>query len=296
MILSGLDKFVKDPDVGQSISTISICSYTSLLDQKTASRLSQERADSICQYAWKKYGKEEGSLGSLLKPAGCGVTDYLSVSDHENHMGPFIEIHCYYNPESDLLAGQYMEDAVTTIKELGDHLYMDPDQEGFTQNARDIADYYKGVYGDRSYSIKNLDLSWDLPEGWHFANDQELAVLNGGTAPDILNAGNSIYVMAAYSKDYSSMAHIRMYPGQILTGYSENEEKSIVQTMHKSILTDLDEYAKDITDSLEIDTKNGEEEYRSEFTYTDGDRVYHRKISYIIKEDLLVLISEIMKE
>ena len=295
-ILSGLENYVKNPDISRSISTIGICSYTPLLDQKTASRLSQGRADAICQYAWKKYGKEERSLGSLLKPAGYGVTDYLSVSDHENQMGPFIEIHCYYNPESDLLAGQDMEEAVTSITESGDHLYMDPEQEGFSQNARDIADYYKGVYRDHSYSIKNLDLSWDLPEGWHFANDQELAHLNGGSAPDLLNSGNSIYVMAAYSKDYSSMAHIRMYPGQILTGYSENEEKSIVQTMHKSILTDLDEYAKDITDSLEIDTKNGEEEYRSEFTYTDGDRVYHRKISYIIKEDLLVLTSEIMKE
>lgn len=295
-VFAGLEACMNDPDIRQSISDIDICSYTGLLDQETARKLTQERADSIYQYAVKKYGKEEGSLGLLLKPTGCGVTDYLSVCDQESQMGSFIEIHCHYNPVSASLANQDMEAAVISPEESDDHLYMDPDQESFNEKARDLAERYQGIYKDKSYSVESLDLNWDLPKGWHFASDQELTLLNGGAAPDLLNSGNSIYIMAAYSEDYGSMAHIRIYPGQILTGYSEDEEKNIVQAMHKSLLAELGEYAKDIKDSLEANGKDGKEEYRSKFTYTDGGKKYHRSVSYIIREDLLVLASEIIRE
>ncbi len=285
------------------ISDIELHSYTGLLDKETALTLSKERADTAADYAKESlvssglYPKAD-EIPYTIKGKGYGASNYLSLSYLTGLGGPFIEIHCNLKPvqNPDDIDDIFKEQALNPTPQDRENTYMDPDKNSYNNTAQAFVQEYQGIYSKDSYRIPGLDLEWTLPKDWHFASDAELEVLNGGKASDLLNRQASLYVMAAYSQDYRSMAHVRLYPGQNIDEKDEESIKEMIEAMHRSLRLQLDQYAKDLKDQLKTEEEKDGKKYVSEFTYKDGDKTYKKKVSYQMKKDVLGLVTEIIKK
>ena len=108
---------------------------------------------------------------------------------------------------------------------------------------------YSGEYADGSYVNEGIGMDWQLPEGWHFYNDDEMTSYNGGSAKEILLKKEPIYAFAAVNDSYDTMTSNRSYRKYLPQDVVRSE-------IEKNLGTQFDpQAAKAMLEIIDKDTK-----------------------------------------
>ena len=146
-----------------------------------------------------------------------------------------------------------------------------------------FAEKYGGTYNADSYTNEAIGMEWQLPEGWHFYDDDELTAYNGNSAEELLLKDLPIYIFAAVNEDYDTMIDIRLYPCDGAAYETAGEEFA------KSL---FDSYASVCrTNYSDVTTLGGRTVKKGSFRFTADDQEFVRKQYYQVFPDAAVVIT-----
>ena len=245
------------------------------------------RAEAVSAYLESKMPQ-----GSRLQvqAAGYRESEYLLSETAEEVSPNLVAVRVLLDPVTDTgTAGQEAELVYKAADAKPTYIYMQQDERKVGKVRAAFAEKYKGLYEDDRYVNEAVGMSWQLPEGWHFYDDDELRAYNGMAAEDLLLKELPIYVFAAVNEDYDTMIDLRLYPykGDSYEGREEEFARSLFESYESVCRT---EYT-DVTAEAEDVTLGGKPVKKGTFRFSADEQSFVRKQYYLVFEDAAAVIT-----
>ncbi len=246
------------------------------------------RAEAVSEYLNDQMSQKGGKFN--ISPVGYGETEYLQEEGTDVLGSNVVSIRFILDPES---VGE------TTGKEIsliykdteGDasFRYMKRDAALVGEERAAFALKYGGTYNADSYENEAIGMTWKLPEGWHFYNDDELTAYNGMSAEAMLLKNLPIYIFAAVNNDYDTMIDIRLYPCDSTAYETAGEE--FVKSLFDSYASVCRTNYSDVTAEAENVTFGGRTVKKGSFRFTADEQEFVRKQYYLVFPDAVAVIT-----
>lgn len=232
---------------------------------------------------------QKGAKFSIF-PMGYGETGYLQEEGIDILGGNLISVRFILDPAC---VGEIPEKEISLIykeaEEDASFRYMKQDAALVGEERAAFAEKYGGIYNEDSYTNEAIGMKWQLPEGWHFYDDDELTAYNGKSAEDLLLEDLPIYIFAAVNDDYDTMIDVRLYPcdGAAYETAGEEFAKSLFDSYASVCRTNY----SDVTAETENITIGGRTVRKGSFMFTADDQEFVRKQYYLVFPDAAAVIT-----
>ena len=246
------------------------------------------RAEAVSEYLNDQMSQKGGKFN--ISPVGYGETKYLQEEGTDVLGSNVVSIRFILDPES---VGE------TTGKEIsliykdteGDasFRYMKQDAALVGEERAAFALKYGGTYNADSYENEAIGMTWKLPEGWHFYDDDELTAYNGMSAEAMLLKNLPIYIFAAVNNDYDTMIDIRLYPCDSTAYETAGEE--FVKSLFDSYASVCRTNYSDVTAEAKNVTFGGRTVKKGSFRFTADEQEFVRKQYYLVFPDAVAVIT-----
>ncbi len=246
------------------------------------------RAEVVCSYL-NDVGVLNGEQSAFI-PAGYRETDYRRTDAADELGGNLIGIRFLLEPAAD--AADTGQDVGLIYKETegnATYRYMEQDPQQIGKKRAAFAEKYAGTYDGSLYTNEAIGMEWQLPEGWHFYNDDELTAYNGASAETLLLKDLPIYSFAAVNDDYDAMIDMRLYPcdGTAYETAAGEIAESLFHSYESVCRTDYG----DVSVEAEDVTIGGRTVKTGTFRFTVDDQVFVRRQYYLVYDDAAVVIT-----
>lgn len=246
------------------------------------------RAEVVSEYLNDRMSQKGGKFS--ITPMGYGETEYLQEEGVDILGGNLISVRFILDParvgeitgkETSLIYKEAEGDASFS--------YMKQDEALVGEERAAYAEKYGGTYNADTYTNEAIGMTWQLPEGWHFYDDDELTAYNGKPAEELLIKDLPIYIFAAVDDDYDTMIDIRLYPCDATTYETAAEEfaKSLFDSYASVCRTNY----SDVTAETENVTLGGRTVKKGSFRFTADNQEFVRKQYYLVFPDAAVVIT-----
>ena len=244
------------------------------------------RADAVSAYLENKTANSSLRMIST----GYGESEYLLSEETDELPSNLVAVRCLLDPVTDpKAAGQEIKLVYKAEDSKPAYIYMQQDEKKVGKTRAAFAEKYKGVYGDDLYTNEAVGMSWQLPEGWHFYDDDELTAYNEAAAEDLLLKELPIYAFAAVNEDYDTMIDLRLYPCKGNTYEQAGEEfaRSLFESYESVCRTDY----TNVTAEAEDVTLGGKTVKKGTFRFCADEQSFVRKQYYLVFEDAAAVIT-----
>ena len=246
------------------------------------------RAEIVSDYLNDRMS-QKGAKFSIF-PMGYGETGYLQEEGVHTLGGNLISVRFILDPAC---VGEIPEKEISLIykeaEEDASFRYMKQDAALVGEERAAFAEKYGGTYNEDSYTNEAIGMKWQLPEGWHFYDDDELTAYNGKSAEDLLLEDLPIYIFAAVNDDYDTMIDVRLYhcDGAAYETAGEEFAKSLFDSYASVCRTNY----SDVTAETENITIGGRTVRKGIFMFTADDQEFVRKQYYLVFPDAAAVIT-----
>ena len=136
---------------------------------------------------------------------------------------------------------------------------------------------------------EGIGMDWQLPEGWHFYNDDEMTSYNGGSAKEILLKKEPIYTFAAVNDSYDTMIDLRlyMYEGEMYEG----ADTEFAESLYRSYKSYCETAYSDVETDAQDVTIGGRTVKKGTFCFTADEQEFVRKQYYLVLGDACAVIT-----
>ena len=246
------------------------------------------RAEAVSEYLNDRMSQKGGKFS--IFPVGYGETEYLQEEGVDTLGSNLISVRFILDPAC---VGEM------TGKEIGliykekegeaSYRYMKQESALVGEERAAFAEKYAGTYNADSYTNEAIGMTWQLPEGWHFYDDDELTAYNEMSAEALLLKDLPIYIFAAVNDGYDTMIDIRLYPCDAAAYETAGEEfaKSLFDSYASVCRTNY----SDVTAETENVTFGGRTVKKGSFKFTADDQEFVRKQYYLVFPDAAVVIT-----
>ena len=245
------------------------------------------RAEILGEYLRSGTSKSRRKNGNLpeISSVGYGSADYLKGENRGN----LISVRFIMRPEA---VSDRNEDVDLVFKadegqDTFDYMKLSAEDVGKKMAA--FAEKYSGEYLDDRYVNDGIGMDWQLPEGWHFYNDDELTSYNGGSAKEILLKEEPIYAFAAVNDSYDTMIDLRLY------SYEGESYEEAASEFAESLCRSYASYCETAYTDVEVETEDvtiGERSVKKgTFRFTADEQNFVRKQYYLVFLDACAVIT-----
>ena len=247
------------------------------------------RARALEEYLRSEDSKSRRKTGNLsgieMTSVGYGSADYLKGENSGN----LISVRFLMRPEitSD---GKDDIDLVFKADEGQDtYNYMLLSAENVGKKMAAFAEKYSGEYLADRYVNEGIGMDWQLPEGWHFYNDDEMTSYNGGSAKEILLKKEPIYTFAAVNDSYDTMIDLRLYvyEGEMYEG----ADTEFAESLYRSYKSYCETAYSDVEAGSQDVTIGGRTVKKGTFCFTADEQEFVRKQYYLVLGDACAVIT-----
>ena len=247
------------------------------------------RAEALEEYLrseTSKSGRKTGSFSGIeLTSVGYGSADYL----RGKNSGNLVSVRFIMKPEA---ASNKDEDINLVFKAdegKDTYDYMKVSAEDVGKKMAAFAAKYSGEYADGSYVNEGIGMDWQLPEGWHFYNDDEMTSYNGGSAKEILLKKEPIYAFAAVNDSYDTMIDLRLYvyEGEMYEG----ADSEFAESLYRSYKSYCETAYSDVEAGSQDVTIGGRTVKKGTFCFTADEQEFVRKQYYLVLGDACAVIT-----
>ena len=247
------------------------------------------RAEALEEYLrseTSKSGRKTGSFSGIeMTSVGYGSADYL----RGKNSGNLVSVRFIMKPEA---ASDKNEDINLVFKAdegKDTYDYMKVSAEDVGKKMAAFAAKYSGEYADGSYVNEGIGMDWQLPEGWHFYNDDEMTSYNGGSAKEILLKKEPIYAFAAVNDSYDTMIDLRLYvyEGEMYEG----ADSEFAESLYRSYKSYCETAYSDVEAGSQDVTISGRTVKKGTFYFTADEQEFVRKQYYLVLGDACAVIT-----
>ena len=246
------------------------------------------RAEVVSEYLNDHMSQKGGKFN--ISPVGYGETEYLQKEGVDALGGNLVSIRFLLDPAS---VGETTGKEISLIyKETeGDasFRYMKQDAALVGDERAAFAEKYGGTYNADIYKNEAIGMTWKLPEGWHFYDDDELTAYNGMSAEAMLLKNLPIYIFAAVNDDYDTMIDIRLYPCNATAYETAGEE--FAKNLFDSYASVCRTNYSDVTAEAENVMIGGRTVKKGSFRFTADEQEFVRKQYYLVFPDAVAVIT-----
>lgn len=246
------------------------------------------RAEIVSDYLNDQMSQKGAKFST--SPMGYGETGYLQEKGVDTLGSNLISVRFILDPAC---VGEIPEKEISLIykeaEEDASFRYMKQDAALVGEERAAFAEKYGGTYNEDSYTNEAIGMKWQLPEGWHFYDDDELTAYNGKSAEDLLLEDLPIYIFAAVNDDYDTMIDVRLYPcdGAAYETAGEEFAKSLFDSYASVCRTNY----SDVTAETENITIGGRTVRKGIFMFTADNQEFVRKQYYLVFPDAAAVIT-----
>ena len=245
----------------------------------------EPRAKAVCDYL-NALSEEEGQKFTFRGYMG---TDYLKGPEVKYVFRNLVSIRFFLDPQKSEVSGQEIDLIYKKTENQAAHRMLDLSANTVGRRRAEFAAKYKGSYEGDVYRNEAIGMKWELPEGWHFYDDDELQVYNGATAEELLLNDEPIYIFGAVNEDYDTMLDVRLCPCD--GDAYEDADREIADSFFRAYETTCRTGYKDVETQEETVSLGGREVKKGTFRFTAEDVQYVRKQYYLVFEDAAVVIT-----
>lgn len=246
------------------------------------------RAEVVSEYLNEQMSQKGGKFS--IFPVGYGKTGYLQEEGVDILGSYLISVRFILDPARvGEMTGKEISLIYTEAEGDASYRYMKQEVALVGEKRAAFAEKYGGTYNADTYTNEAIGMKWQLPEGWHFYDDDELTAYNGKSAEELLIKDLPIYIFAAVSDDYDTMIDIRLYPCDATAYDTAGEEfaKSLFDSYASVCRTNYSH----VTTETENVTLGGRTVKKGSFRFTADDQEFVRKQYYQVFPDAAVVIT-----
>ena len=245
----------------------------------------EPRAKAVCDYL-NALSREEGQKFTFR---GYMAADYLRGSEVKYVFRNLVSIRFFLDPRKSEVSGQEIDFIYKKTENQAAHSMLDLSENTVGRKRAEFAAKYKGSYEGDVYRNEAIGMKWELPEGWHFYDDDELQFYNGATAEELLLNDEPVYIFGAVNEDYDTMLDVRLCPCK--GDAYEDADREIADSFFRTYESICKTEYEDVEAQEETVSLGGRKVKKGTFRFTAEDVQYVRKQYYLVFEDAAVVIT-----
>lgn len=246
------------------------------------------RAEAVSEYLNDQMSQKGGKFS--ISPLGYGETEYLQEEGVDILGSNLISVRFILDPACvGEMTGKEIRLIYKEAERDASFSYMKQEAALVGEERAAFAEKYGGTYNADSYTNEAIGMEWQLPEGWHFYDDDELTAYNGNSAEELLLKDLPIYIFAAVNEDYDTMIDIRLYPCDATAYETAGEE--FAESLFDSYASVCRSNYSHVTVETENVTLGGRTVKKGSFSFTADDQEFFRKQYYLVFPDAAVVIT-----
>ena len=272
-----------------SIDKIETGVYARIDREEDGQSFTVPRAEALEEYLCGEESKSRRKTGNLsgigMTSVGYGSADYRKGEQN----GSLVSVRFIMSPEGISDSKEDINLVYKAEEGRDTYDYMKLSAEDVGKKMAAFAEKYSGEYKGGRYVNEGLGMDWQLPEGWHFFNDDEMTSYNGGAAKEILLNEEPIYAFAAINDSYDTMIDLRLYvyEGEMYEGAAAEFAESLYKSYKsfcETAYTGAEAEAEDVT-------IGGRTVKKGTFRFTADEQDFVRKQYYLVQNDACAVIT-----